>query len=145
MPKGQPSGDRIVWDDANEKHLLLCILAEANPAKLDWTRIASNFGKNLSSSAASQKYAKIKTRDRQLFEGGGATGATSSSGKKITATNTKATPTVTNKRSSNGGFKNPAAYSEEADNDKLMRSPSKKFKIKEEVCAETCSVLYDEV
>jgi hypothetical protein len=52
MPKGQPSGERIVWDDTNEKHLLLCILADANPTKLDWARIAERFGKNLTSGAA---------------------------------------------------------------------------------------------
>jgi hypothetical protein len=52
MPKGQPSGDRIIWDDTNEKHLLLCILAEANPQKLDWSKIAERFGKKLTSSAA---------------------------------------------------------------------------------------------
>jgi hypothetical protein len=52
MPKGEPVGERIIWDDANEKHLLLCILAEANPQKLDWSKIATAFGKSLSSGAA---------------------------------------------------------------------------------------------
>ena len=52
MPTGQPQGERIIWDDANEKHLLLCILAEANPQKLDWAKIAERFGKQLTSGAA---------------------------------------------------------------------------------------------
>lgn len=52
MPRGQPNGDRVNWDDSTEKHLLLVILANSNTAGLNWAAIASQFGGTLTASAA---------------------------------------------------------------------------------------------
>lgn len=52
MPRGEPNGARVNWDDATEKHLLLVILANSNTTGLDWSAIADQFGGSLTSSAA---------------------------------------------------------------------------------------------
>jgi hypothetical protein len=51
MPTGQAE-NRITWTDASERHLLLVILAVANPKGMDWKEIAARFGNRLSASAA---------------------------------------------------------------------------------------------
>ena len=52
MPTGQPGGARVIWDDTAEKHLLLLILAQANPTALKWDVIAERFGHGLTAGGA---------------------------------------------------------------------------------------------
>lgn len=52
MPSGQPNGERIVWDDGQERHLLLCMIADLNPPNINWTSICARFGGTLTASAA---------------------------------------------------------------------------------------------
>lgn len=52
MPSGQPNGDRIVWDEGTERHLLMCMIAEINPSNVNWTSICARFGRTLTASAA---------------------------------------------------------------------------------------------
>ncbi|QDS70230.1 hypothetical protein FKW77_007135 [Venturia effusa] len=46
MPSGQPNGDRIIWDDGTERHLLMCMIADLNPTNINWTSICARFGKS---------------------------------------------------------------------------------------------------
>ena len=43
MPKGTPNGDRIVWDDSTERHLLMLMLLDSNPT-VNWAHVAEKFG-----------------------------------------------------------------------------------------------------
>ncbi|RDI79918.1 hypothetical protein Vi05172_g10135 [Venturia inaequalis] len=52
MPSGQPNGDRTIWDEGTERHLLMCMIAEINPTSVNWTSICARFGGTLTASAA---------------------------------------------------------------------------------------------
>jgi len=144
MPTGQPAGDRIIWGDANEKHLLLCILAEANPQKLDWAKIVERFGPGLSAGAASQKYGKIKTRDKALFEGGGGSGSASNGVSKATPAKKSKSKSTTPAAKRKSGYSakdmgkgygpNPLdGLDMEREEDEEIETPMKKVKMEREI------------
>jgi hypothetical protein len=44
MPKGQPAGTRVIWDESKDKRLLISILLEAPPTGLSWAKVAERTG-----------------------------------------------------------------------------------------------------
>ncbi len=44
MPKGQPAGIRIIWDEAKDKRLFFAILMESPPTGLNWAKVAERTG-----------------------------------------------------------------------------------------------------
>jgi hypothetical protein len=44
MPKGQPSGTRVNWDEAKDKRLLFAVLMEAPPSGVNWGKVAERTG-----------------------------------------------------------------------------------------------------
>jgi 3-oxoacyl-[acyl-carrier-protein] synthase III len=72
----------------------------------------------------SQKYSKVKTRDKELFgNGAAATTMTPSKAKKDTPSKASA------KRASNGKTKQAVPVSEDSEDEELFETPSKKVKM----------------
>ncbi|QDS70231.1 hypothetical protein FKW77_007140 [Venturia effusa] len=106
----------FLWDDAGEKRLALTVLANIPNAGHEWATIASQMGEGLTAEAVRQKFAKIKKRDADIFNGAAAAGSASAS----TPVKPKATP----KR----GRAKTAAANGDVDDDEEEGSPVKKAK-----------------
>jgi hypothetical protein len=75
----------------------------------------------------SQKYSKVKTRDKELFgNGAAATSTTLSKAKKDTPSKASV------KRASNGKTKQAVPISEDSEDEELFETPSKKVKMAKE-------------
>jgi hypothetical protein len=53
MPKGQPSGVRITWDEAKDKRLLFAIMMESLPSNINWAKVAKRTGMGVTHDACS--------------------------------------------------------------------------------------------
>jgi hypothetical protein len=51
MPKGQPSGVRVNWDEAKDKRLFFAILMESPPTGLNWAKVAERTGLGVTADA----------------------------------------------------------------------------------------------
>ncbi|KAF2430429.1 hypothetical protein EJ08DRAFT_734203 [Tothia fuscella] len=128
MPSGQyDRSSSIIWNDATEKHLLFAILSTLNPTKVDWQSVATLFGQNLTASAASQKFGKIKKRDTDLFANGGTGFTAPATPKRKTAVASTPKTSAKRGRGSKTSKRDHNDNNDASDNDE--ESPLKKQKI----------------
>ncbi|KAE9982145.1 hypothetical protein BLS_006491 [Venturia inaequalis] len=121
MPR-PANGSQFKWDDATEKRLLLAVLSNCIvPPNLDWAAIASGVDSQVTASSASQKFAKIKKRDADIFT----TAAGTASANVSTPVKPKATPKRGRSKATPAAA---AAATDDDDDEEEMATPAKKAK-----------------